>query len=37
MSQEDLASVKETVTAVARRLWSWKRTATRLLELATRD
>ena len=37
MSQEDLAAVKETVTAVTRRLWSWKRTATRLLELATRD
>ncbi len=33
MPEEELRVVRETVTDVARRLWSWKRTATRLLEL----
>jgi len=33
MPEEGLTAIRETVTDVARRLWSWKRTATRLLEL----
>lgn len=35
MPEEELAAIRATVTEVARRLWSWGRTATRLLELAT--
>ncbi|MDQ3753028.1 MAG: glycosyltransferase family 4 protein [Actinomycetota bacterium] len=35
MPEGERAAIRTTVTDVARRLWSWKRTATRLLELAT--
>ncbi|MDQ3785146.1 MAG: glycosyltransferase family 4 protein [Actinomycetota bacterium] len=34
MPEEELAAIRATVIDVARRLWSWRRTATRLLELA---
>ena len=35
MPERELEEIRAKVTDVARRLWSWKRTATRLLELAT--
>lgn len=37
MPDKEVTAMRETVTSVARRLWTWKRTATRLLELATKS
>ncbi|MBA3349072.1 MAG: glycosyltransferase family 4 protein [Actinobacteria bacterium] len=37
MPEGELSNIKVAVTDVARRLWSWRQTATRLLELACRN